>query len=40
VFVLFDELEPDDQAFIDRLHLRPLENFPQVRLFQVPAAGQ
>jgi len=40
VFVLFDELEPDDQAFIDRLHLRPLESFPQVRLFQVPAAGR
>jgi hypothetical protein len=39
VFVLFDELEPDDQAFIDRLNLRPLESFPQVRLFQVPAAG-
>ena len=39
VFVLFDELEPDDQAFIDRLDLRPLESFPQVRLFQVPAAG-
>ena len=39
IFVLFDELEPDDQAFIDRLNLRPLESFPQVRLFQVPAAG-
>ena len=39
VFVLFDQLEPDDQAFIDRLNLRPLESFPQVRLFQVPAAG-
>ena len=40
VFVLFDELEPDDQVFIDRLNLRPLESFPQVRLFQVPAAGR
>jgi len=39
VFVLFDQLEPDDQAFIDRLDLRPLESFPQVRLFQVPAEG-
>jgi len=37
VFVLFDELEPDDQVFIDRLSLQPLESFPQVRLFQVPA---
>ena len=39
VFVLFDQLEPDDQAFIDRLDLQPLESFPQVRLFQVPAVG-
>ena len=39
VFVLFDELELDDRAFIDRLKLQPLESFPQVRLFQVPAAG-
>jgi hypothetical protein len=39
VFVLFDELEPDDQAFIDRMQLSLLESFPQVRLFQVPAAG-
>jgi hypothetical protein len=39
VFVLFDQLEPDDQAFIDRLDLQPLESFPQVRLFQVPAEG-
>jgi len=38
VFVLFDELELDDRAFIDRLKLQPLESFPQVRLFQVPAA--
>jgi hypothetical protein len=39
VFVLFDELEPDDQAFIDRMGLRPQQDFPQVRLFQVPAAS-
>jgi 4-amino-4-deoxy-L-arabinose transferase-like glycosyltransferase len=39
VFVLFDELEPDDQAFIDRMGLSLLETFPQVRLFQAPAAG-
>jgi hypothetical protein len=39
VFVLFDELEPDDQAFIDRMNLQPRDSFPSVRLFEVPAAG-